>query len=832
MSDLLTRPIGWLVRKVGLETLFYLSGLLLILWASLTSMQQIVRSFDSGVMAASGLGGLLCGWLLARSRLRTSRALPAGLALGIGWVFWQVGRLSLPAWQSLLESSRYFLDWLAWRPGLPLPPSSGLAAALGEFGAGLSVLAERVFSWIISAAGGAPQFDPLAATIVWGLSLWLANGWAGWAMRRWRKPLWAVTPSAGLIGISLAAVSGPTFSLLVLLAASLAMLGWNSYSQQEKHWTLRQIDFPEDLRLDTALALIAVILSLTSIAASSPSISIDRLTEWGDRLSTAWGPANRPAGLEGASQGSAAGDESGSGLTFGESLGLAPGSQVSEQSALDDLRYSGGLPQERLLGAGPELSEELVLAARDETPPELPAQVRYYWRAVTYDRYSGVGWATGPTQEVDYPANERTQAGGLTAQVLVRQEIQVIGEAFGGGTILFSPGELLAANQAYQVAWRRLPGVSQDEGADGSGGADGSRGADDSASGGDQYGALSRPAGRALDSYRIEALVSQASQGQLRSAGSRYPDWVLANGLFLPDSLPSRVRRLALDLTATEPNPYDRAVAIEAYLRKYPYTLELDEPPGDRDLVDYFLFDLQRGYCDYYASAMVVLARAAGIPARLAVGYVGGSYDPSSNRYLISAAEAHSWPELYFPSYGWIGFEPTAGRPALGRSEQVASLESPQWRGERANFTWGMDWRRLGMVILVVLGILLLSRLFWAVAETWRLQRLPARLALAHIYRRMYRSGKRLEIPTVPGNTPSEIGRLLIHRLEQVAPAAGEISPAGRQIQALADAYARQIYGSQLLEENDRQQAIQDWRIVRRQLWLARLAKLAARFRG
>jgi hypothetical protein len=306
---------------------------------------------------------------------------------------------------------------------------------------------------------------------------------------------------------------------------------------------------------------------------------------------------------------------------------------------------------------------------------------------------------------------------------------------------------------------------------------------------------------------------------------------VLADELALPESLPNRVRSLALDLTATEPNPYDRALAIESYLRRYPYTLELDEPPGDRDLVDYFLFDLQRGYCDYYASAMVVLARAAGIPARLAVGYVGGSYDPDRNRYLISAAEAHSWPELYFPTYGWIGFEPTAGRPALQRSEQAASLESPQWSGERANFIWRVDWQRLAIGVLGAVGLVLTGLLAWNAVEPWRLQRLPARLALMNIYRRMHRSAKRLKIASYPGDTPSEFGRSLSQHLEQVetsSPGTGNSRPPNQPVQALTDAYARLIYSDQPVNETARQSAIQDWRIVRRWLWQARLAKLVA----
>ena len=85
---------------------------------------------------------------------------------------------------------------------------------------------------------------------------------------------------------------------------------------------------------------------------------------------------------------------------------------------------------------------------------------------------------------------------------------------------------------------------------------------------------------------------------------------------------------LAVEVVGDAETRYDGAKAIEYYLRAYTYTLDLPEPPTNRDLVDYFLFERQEGYCDYYASAMVVMARAVGIPARLASGYAQGTYDP------------------------------------------------------------------------------------------------------------------------------------------------------------------------------------------------------------
>ena len=127
--------------------------------------------------------------------------------------------------------------------------------------------------------------------------------------------------------------------------------------------------------------------------------------------------------------------------------------------------------------------------------------------------------------------------------------------------------------------------------------------------------------------------------------------------------MPPELAAYAAEITeAAPPTPYDRAVAIESALRRLPYTLDVPAPPADRELTSWFLFDLKAGYCDYFATAMVVLARLNGIPARLAVGYTMGQFDPQRGDYLVTELNAHSWPELYFPGHGWIPFEPTSGQ--------------------------------------------------------------------------------------------------------------------------------------------------------------------------
>ncbi|HEX2944558.1 MAG TPA: transglutaminase domain-containing protein [Clostridia bacterium] len=144
--------------------------------------------------------------------------------------------------------------------------------------------------------------------------------------------------------------------------------------------------------------------------------------------------------------------------------------------------------------------------------------------------------------------------------------------------------------------------------------------------------------------------------------------------LQLPKNLPQRVKDLSASLVATEKNDYDKAKAIEQYMAsKYPYNLDVRSTPRNRDFVDYFLFDLKEGYCSYYASAMTVLARCAGLPARYVEGYMLPA-EPVKNdntTYVVSNMQAHAWVEIYFEGYGWLPFEPTAPF----RSEFYANTE-------------------------------------------------------------------------------------------------------------------------------------------------------------
>lgn len=128
-----------------------------------------------------------------------------------------------------------------------------------------------------------------------------------------------------------------------------------------------------------------------------------------------------------------------------------------------------------------------------------------------------------------------------------------------------------------------------------------------------------------------------------------------ADDRYLDDSfVTDRIRELTLDITKDCTNDYDRARMIEAYLRQYPYDMNVDYR-GEDHYVEAFLFEEGRGYCVHYASAMTVMLRSIGIPAR----YTQGFKHETSEGIPVYSNEAHAWAEAYIKGYGWIAFEPT-----------------------------------------------------------------------------------------------------------------------------------------------------------------------------
>lgn len=116
---------------------------------------------------------------------------------------------------------------------------------------------------------------------------------------------------------------------------------------------------------------------------------------------------------------------------------------------------------------------------------------------------------------------------------------------------------------------------------------------------------------------------------------------------------------------------------VRDYLRtNINYNDQIDAPPQDVEPIHHVLFGIKEAYCTYYASAMAVMLRSQGIPARVVSGYALGEYDEPSQSYRVRAANAHTWVEVYFPNFGWIHFEPTQTIPVAERPTTGGELTS------------------------------------------------------------------------------------------------------------------------------------------------------------
>jgi len=172
--------------------------------------------------------------------------------------------------------------------------------------------------------------------------------------------------------------------------------------------------------------------------------------------------------------------------------------------------------------------------------------------------------------------------------------------------------------------------------------------------------------------YTVTGQASTASPDQLATAGTEYPAWVTARYLQLPGTVTAQTRSLAAQIArdAGATTPFAVAVALQDDLRgRIRYVEDIAEPPEGRDVVDFVLFETREGYCEYYASAMVVMLRSLDIPARIVAGYYPAAYDEASAGFLYRQRNAHAWVEVFIPAYGWIAFEPTASQPARAYGE-------------------------------------------------------------------------------------------------------------------------------------------------------------------
>jgi transglutaminase-like putative cysteine protease len=311
------------------------------------------------------------------------------------------------------------------------------------------------------------------------------------------------------------------------------------------------------------------------------------------------------------------------------------------------------------LSRGSTLTDTPVMVV--DVPPRPFAGVRYYWRAYAYDHYEDGQWLSS-IDETEYIDPD---SAGIP---LIESEGRRI------ATFSFTPQvPIMTLYTAPQPFWVSVPSRAFIEN--------------------QPDGMIDLAALQALnpvaagDTYEVRSSVSAVTIRQLQEAGTEYPEWILDRYLQLPDDITPRTIELAQQIAEEKDNAYDVTVAITEYLRKFEYQETIDAPPADQEIIDWWLFDYQIGFCQYYATAEVLMLRALGIPARMAVGYAQGEFlgrgadtgladeqftDPEDfidrgGMYIVRNRDAHTWPEVYFPGTGWVEFEPTASQSTITR---------------------------------------------------------------------------------------------------------------------------------------------------------------------
>ena len=482
-----------------------------------------------------------------------------------------------------------------------------------------SILSNRLGLIFYQLFNREPVQDSLLFLISMSILFWILGVLAGYTLVRYGNAWKAVIP-AGLTLFVIHTfdplITRRTWYLAAYLFFSLILIARTVFLHRQNRWQRSRTTLPAHLGFD--FVRFAVIASLVIVLFSW---TVPALASALPAAQKAWRPV-RDAWND---------------------------TKTNFENAFASLRSTVGIVSEvygdsASLGIGNPLSQALVFTVEPDNT--LPVGVRVYWRARTYDNYTDGRWLSTVNSthdfdpqddELDIPEGIGRWTGTFTFTTATSP------------STLFVPAQPLWVDRPGQIEYaqnsdgtldistfRAIPGLQP----------------------GQEYNAI--------------ASLNNATIAQLRDAGEEYPDYIVERYLQLPDSISARTRNLAEDITADLVTPYDKAVAITSYLRQnitYVDTLP-QVPPNDQDIIDWFLFDLQQGFCNYYSTAEIVLLRSLGIPARWAVGYARGEIQDEVGMpisYIVRHNDAHAWPEVYFPDIGWVEFEPTAAQPEIAR---------------------------------------------------------------------------------------------------------------------------------------------------------------------
>ena len=486
-----------------------------------------------------------------------------------------------------------------------------------------SELWARSGEWLRTAAEGGISSDPLPFVLMLVFGLWALSYLASWSIFRWRNAWLALIPAGFALLTNISYLPGqPAQEFIVFLFASILLVTRLHYLRAQRDWLRERVQRGSYLSFEVFSFATWVGLVLILFAWIVPTAN-----NWGP-LADAWVEVLRP---------------------------------VSDRvDRVGRLFIGVGSKQDRHLHS---FGDTLPVLGRisldsDEVLMRVVAPEPLYLRGAVYDEYTAQGWqiSDAATQPLAGTSVEAASFGTLETRAQARRPVavDVTVERSVSSRRLFTVGDPIAAS----VEARLLTGGE----------------------GADAIGLVPDSRVRDGDSYSTVGTISAASLQQLLASGRDYPPEIRERYLALPDDLPRQVRELALQIAGEQQPPYAVARRVELFLRReYQFDLETPRPPPRSDAVAYFLFDARGGYFDHYASAMAVLLRTLGVPARVATGFAldDADFDIESKSYVVTERRAWTWPEVYFQGLGWVEFNPTPGQPLISRSaEDLAFIAS------------------------------------------------------------------------------------------------------------------------------------------------------------
>ena len=513
----------------------------------------------------------------------------------------------------------YGLFCIPWQLGMTLSDKFEWTERLEILGNRLQI----IFSQLV---GKEAVRDSLLFLVVMFILFWAISVHAGYALTRHGDAWQAILP-AGLAMFVIhsfdPASTGRIWYLAIYLFFGLILVARMTFLHYHNRWQESRTALPPHISLDfiryTILAAFLIVMFAWTIPALANSLPQAR---------KAWQPVR---------------------TAWYETISRFENAFASLRSSI--FIYTDVYGDTAVLGRGASLSDTQIFWA--SAVQDVPDGVRLYWRARTYETYNNGEWESN--LYTSYPFNPQAENLPVwlgTGRWLARFKVM---SAVSSAT-LFTPAQPIWVSRTGKVEYAINPDKTVDI---------------------SSFDAT--PSVGPGETYEILATVANPSATQMRQAGTDYPDWVKQHYLQLSKSITPRTRQLAEQITAGLDTPYDKVIAITNYLRRniqYVETIE-DEPPTNQELIDWFLFDEKKGFCNYYSTAEIVMLRSLGIPARWAVGYAQG--EPLENTstsvptepltYLIRQRNSHAWPEVFFPEIGWVEFEPTATQPDIQRQE-------------------------------------------------------------------------------------------------------------------------------------------------------------------